>query len=103
MTACIAVSLVVYLFFLKNKADTYLDREPVLSGLCRVVASLAHQPSIRLVNARLVRGCCPTPGCTSTSMGTSDWEMAAELAPMIAGLLVETRPRRPRPVGHAPC
>jgi MHS family alpha-ketoglutarate permease-like MFS transporter len=27
VTVCIAVSLVVYLFFLKNKADTYLDRE----------------------------------------------------------------------------
>jgi MHS family alpha-ketoglutarate permease-like MFS transporter len=27
VTACIAVSLVVYLFFIKNKADTYLDRE----------------------------------------------------------------------------
>lgn len=27
VTASIAVSLVVYLFFLKNKADTYLDRE----------------------------------------------------------------------------
>src|SRR6185312_1586374 len=27
VTACIAVSLVVYVFFLKNKADTYLDRE----------------------------------------------------------------------------
>ncbi|GAS88568.1 MFS transporter [Mycolicibacterium brisbanense] len=27
VTVCIAISLVVYLFFLKNKADTYLDRE----------------------------------------------------------------------------
>jgi MHS family alpha-ketoglutarate permease-like MFS transporter len=27
VTLCIAISLVVYLFFLKNKADTYLDRE----------------------------------------------------------------------------
>jgi MHS family alpha-ketoglutarate permease-like MFS transporter len=27
VTVCIAVSLVVYLFFLKNKSDTYLDRE----------------------------------------------------------------------------
>jgi MHS family alpha-ketoglutarate permease-like MFS transporter len=27
VTVCIAVSLVVYLFFLKNKAETYLDRE----------------------------------------------------------------------------
>jgi MHS family alpha-ketoglutarate permease-like MFS transporter len=27
VTVCIAVSLVVYVFFLKNKADTYLDRE----------------------------------------------------------------------------
>ena len=27
VTVCIALSLVVYLFFLKNKADTYLDRE----------------------------------------------------------------------------
>ena len=27
VTVCIAVSLVVYLFFLKNKASTYLDRE----------------------------------------------------------------------------
>jgi MHS family alpha-ketoglutarate permease-like MFS transporter len=27
VTVCIAVSLVVYLFFLRNKADTYLDRE----------------------------------------------------------------------------
>jgi MHS family alpha-ketoglutarate permease-like MFS transporter len=27
VTACILVSLVVYVFFLKNKADTYLDRE----------------------------------------------------------------------------
>jgi MFS transporter, MHS family, alpha-ketoglutarate permease len=27
VTACIAVSLVVYLFFLKNKGETYLDRE----------------------------------------------------------------------------
>jgi len=27
VTVCIAISLVVYLFFLKNKSDTYLDRE----------------------------------------------------------------------------
>ena len=27
VTACIAVSLIVYLFFIKNKAATYLDRE----------------------------------------------------------------------------
>jgi len=27
VTACIAVSLVVYVFFLKNKGETYLDRE----------------------------------------------------------------------------
>jgi MHS family alpha-ketoglutarate permease-like MFS transporter len=27
VTVCIAVSLVVYLFFLKNKSETYLDRE----------------------------------------------------------------------------
>ncbi|MCV7346586.1 MFS transporter [Mycolicibacterium rhodesiae] len=27
VTVCIAVSLVVYVFFLRNKADTYLDRE----------------------------------------------------------------------------
>ncbi|KBP85523.1 hypothetical protein V978_03794 [Mycobacterium tuberculosis TB_RSA68] len=27
VTACIAVSLIVYVFFIKNKADTYLDRE----------------------------------------------------------------------------
>jgi MHS family alpha-ketoglutarate permease-like MFS transporter len=27
VTVCIAVSLVVYLVFLRNKADTYLDRE----------------------------------------------------------------------------
>ena len=27
VTACIAVSLVVYVFFLKNKSETYLDRE----------------------------------------------------------------------------
>lgn len=27
VTACIAVSLIVYLFFIKNKAPTYLDRE----------------------------------------------------------------------------
>lgn len=27
VTVCIAVSLLVYLFFLKNKSDTYLDRE----------------------------------------------------------------------------
>ena len=27
VTVCIAVSLVVYVFFLKNKSDTYLDRE----------------------------------------------------------------------------
>ena len=27
VTVCIAVSLVVYIFFLKNKSDTYLDRE----------------------------------------------------------------------------
>ena len=27
VTVCIAVSLIVYLFFIKNKADTYLDRE----------------------------------------------------------------------------
>lgn len=27
VTACIAASLLVYLFFLKNKSDTYLDRE----------------------------------------------------------------------------
>lgn len=27
VTVCIAVSLVVYIFFLRNKADTYLDRE----------------------------------------------------------------------------
>ena len=27
VTACIAVSLVVYIFFIKNKADTYLDQE----------------------------------------------------------------------------
>lgn len=27
VTVCIALSLVVYLFFLKNKSDTYLDRE----------------------------------------------------------------------------
>ncbi len=27
VTVCIAISLVVYLFFLKNKGDTYLDRE----------------------------------------------------------------------------
>ena len=27
VTVCIAISLVVYLFFLKNKTDTYLDRE----------------------------------------------------------------------------
>ena len=27
VTACIAVSLIVYLFFIKNKAETYLDRE----------------------------------------------------------------------------
>jgi MHS family alpha-ketoglutarate permease-like MFS transporter len=27
VTVCIAISLVVYVFFLKNKASTYLDRE----------------------------------------------------------------------------
>ena len=27
VTVCIAVSLIVYVFFIKNKADTYLDRE----------------------------------------------------------------------------
>ena len=27
VTVCIAVSLLVYVFFLKNKASTYLDRE----------------------------------------------------------------------------
>jgi len=27
VTACIAVSLIVYQFFIKNKAATYLDRE----------------------------------------------------------------------------
>ena len=27
VTVCIAVSLVVYLFFIKNKSETYLDRE----------------------------------------------------------------------------
>jgi MHS family alpha-ketoglutarate permease-like MFS transporter len=27
VTVCIAVSLVVYVFFLKNKSETYLDRE----------------------------------------------------------------------------
>jgi MHS family alpha-ketoglutarate permease-like MFS transporter len=27
VTLCIAVSLLVYLFFLKNKSDTYLDHE----------------------------------------------------------------------------
>jgi MHS family alpha-ketoglutarate permease-like MFS transporter len=27
VTVCIAVSLVVYIFFLKNKSETYLDRE----------------------------------------------------------------------------
>ena len=27
VTACIAVSLIVYVFFIRNKADTYLDRE----------------------------------------------------------------------------
>ena len=27
VTVCIAVSLIVYIFFIKNKADTYLDRE----------------------------------------------------------------------------
>ena len=27
VTACIAMSLIVYLFFIKNKAATYLDRE----------------------------------------------------------------------------
>ena len=27
VTVCISVSLVVYIFFLKNKSDTYLDRE----------------------------------------------------------------------------
>ena len=27
VTVCIAVSLVVYVFFLKNRSDTYLDRE----------------------------------------------------------------------------
>jgi MHS family alpha-ketoglutarate permease-like MFS transporter len=27
VTVCIAISLVVYIFFLKNKSETYLDRE----------------------------------------------------------------------------
>jgi MHS family alpha-ketoglutarate permease-like MFS transporter len=27
VTVCIAVSLVVYIFFIKNKSETYLDRE----------------------------------------------------------------------------
>ncbi|MGC7268607.1 alpha-ketoglutarate transporter, partial [Mycobacteroides abscessus subsp. abscessus] len=27
VTVCIAISLVVYLFYLKNKSETYLDRE----------------------------------------------------------------------------
>ena len=27
VTVCIAISLIVYVFFLRNKAETYLDRE----------------------------------------------------------------------------
>jgi MHS family alpha-ketoglutarate permease-like MFS transporter len=27
VTVCIAISLVVYIFFIKNKSETYLDRE----------------------------------------------------------------------------